>query len=175
MIFRRTERTTIDRNGIHGAGRLNHRVERDEIRKWRRGRVFPETDGSSRPRSSALSADARMFQLRRVVDIIVSRAFTVSDVYLPCALPRLVLDEVHHVTLLVHLLFASSHERIIRANTESSLDKIQPVVSLFVARERTQVERDRRMYQLIVRPSFTLRCNTAESIVQYVHLEGFLL
>lgn len=42
----------------------------------------------------------------------VSRAFTVSDVSLLCMLPRLVLDEVHHVTLLVYLVFAFSHERI---------------------------------------------------------------
>lgn len=41
----------------------------------------------------------------------VSRAFTVSDVSLLCMLPRLVLNEVHHVTLLVYLVFALSREQ----------------------------------------------------------------
>ena len=65
---------------------------------------FPRIKGSPRLHSSSLSADApsscyvaSWTKLSRV-----SRAFTVSDVYLLCILPRLVLDEVHHVTLLVH-------------------------------------------------------------------------
>lgn len=57
----------------------------------------------------------------------VSRAFTVSDVSLLCMLPRLVLNEVHHVTLLVYLVFALSREQT--RGRLVLLDKNSPIVN----------------------------------------------
>lgn len=60
----------------------------------------------------------------------VSRAFTVSDVSLLCMLPRLVLDEVHHVTLLVYLVFALSREQT--RGRLASFDKNSPQLTMFI-------------------------------------------